>query len=69
MHLYNPEVQERCVALGLTTPERIRRSSILFKLVFYLLGGMKYCNQQIILDTMILSRLYTFDPLALLASL
>ena len=42
---------------------------ILFKLVFYLLGGMKYCNQQIILDTMILSRFYTFDPLALLASL
>ena len=33
VHLYNPEVQERCVALGLTTPERIRRSSILFKLV------------------------------------
>ena len=30
VHLYNPEVQERCVALGLTTPER---SSILFKLV------------------------------------
>ena len=30
---------------------------------------MKYCNQQIILDTMILSRFYTFDPLALLASL
>jgi len=42
---------------------------ILFKLVFYLLGGMKYCNQQIILDTMILSRFYTFDPLALLALL
>ena len=33
VHLYNPEVQERCVALGLTTPERIRRSGILFKLV------------------------------------
>lgn len=33
VHLYNPEVQERCVALGVTTPERIRRSSILFKLV------------------------------------
>lgn len=33
VHLYNPEVQERCVALGLTTPEWIRRSSILFKLV------------------------------------
>lgn len=33
VHLYNPEMQERCVALGLTTPERIRRSSILFKLV------------------------------------
>lgn len=42
---------------------------VLFKLVFYLLGGMKYCNQQILLDTVILSRFYTFDPLALLASL
>lgn len=32
VHLYNPEVQERCVALGLTTHEKIRRSSAMFKL-------------------------------------
>ena len=42
VHLYNPEVQERCVALGLTTPERIRRSSILFKLVcVYAVNGAR----------------------------
>ena len=31
VHLYEPEVQERCVALGLTTPERIKRNRLLFK--------------------------------------
>lgn len=31
VHLYSPAVQERCVALGLTTHERIKRNSVLFK--------------------------------------
>ena len=33
VHLYSPEVQERCVRLGLTTHERIRRNALLFKVV------------------------------------
>ncbi len=33
MHLYSPAVQQRCVKLGLTSPERIRRNSLLFKAV------------------------------------
>ena len=32
VHLYHQDVQERCVALGLTTHEKIRRSSAMFKL-------------------------------------
>ena len=31
VHLYSPEVQERCVELGLTTREAIRRRRIRFK--------------------------------------
>ena len=31
VHLYSPAVQDRCVALGLTTHERIRRNSLIFK--------------------------------------
>lgn len=31
VHLYEPEVQERCVALGLTTHEKIWRSKAAFK--------------------------------------
>jgi uncharacterized membrane protein required for colicin V production len=38
------------------------------KLLFYLVGGMKYCNQGIILDTILLSKFYTFDPLSLFVS-
>ena len=33
VHLYSPEVQERCVRLGLTTHERIRRNALLFKVI------------------------------------
>lgn len=33
VHLYSPAVQQRCVSLGLTTAERIRRNSMVFKLV------------------------------------
>ena len=29
VHLYSTEVQERCVLMGLTTHEKIRRNSIL----------------------------------------
>ena len=33
VHLYDPKVQERCVALGLTTKEKIRRNALLFKAI------------------------------------
>ena len=33
VHLYSPQVQERCIRQGLTTRERIRSNSILFKVV------------------------------------
>lgn len=31
VHLYSPEVQERCVNLGLTTHERIKKNKTIFK--------------------------------------
>ena len=31
VHLYSPEVQDRCVTLGLTTHEKIKRNALLFK--------------------------------------
>lgn len=33
VHLYSPEVQGRCVRLGLTTHERIKRNALLFKVI------------------------------------
>ena len=33
VHLYSPEVQERCVQQGLTTHEKIRSNSLTFKVV------------------------------------
>ena len=33
VHLYSPEVQQRCIELGLTTREKIKRNNVLFKLV------------------------------------
>ena len=33
VHLYAPKVQERCVQLGLTTHEKIKRNALLFKAV------------------------------------
>lgn len=33
VHLYSPAVQDRCVALGLTTKDRIRRNAIRFKAI------------------------------------
>ncbi len=31
MYLYHKEVQQRCIAIGLITPEKIRRNNIKFK--------------------------------------
>lgn len=31
LHLYEPDVQERCVSMGLTTKERIKHNQMLFK--------------------------------------
>lgn len=33
MYLYHKEVQQRCIAIGLITPEKIRRNNIKFKLI------------------------------------
>ena len=33
VHLYSPEVQDRCVKLGLTTHEKIKRNALFFKAV------------------------------------
>ena len=33
VHLYSAQVQERCIALGLTSREKIRRNSLMFKVV------------------------------------
>ena len=32
-HLYDPKVQERCVSLGLTTKEKIKRNALRFKAI------------------------------------
>lgn len=33
VHLYDPKVQERCIALGLTTKEKIKRNALRFKAI------------------------------------
>ena len=33
VHLYSPAVQQRCITLGLTTHEKIKRNSLIFKAV------------------------------------
>lgn len=33
VHLYDPKVQERCIALGLTTKESIKRNALRFKMI------------------------------------
>lgn len=33
VHLYSAQVQERCVELGLTTHEKIKRNALIFKIV------------------------------------
>ena len=32
-HLYDEKVQERCIALGLTTREKIKRNSNMFRMI------------------------------------
>ena len=32
VHLYSPEVQDRCVKLGLTTHAKIKRNALIFKM-------------------------------------
>ena len=41
VHLYHQDVQERCIALGLITPEKIKKNKILFK-IFCIPGYMVY---------------------------
>ena len=51
VHLYSPEVQDRCVKLGLTTHEKIKRNALLFKAVCvpgyiaYVLG-VRLCGER-----------------------
>lgn len=33
VHLYSPEVQDRCVKLGLTTHKKIKRNALIFKAI------------------------------------
>ena len=33
VHLYDPKVQQRCIALGLTTKESVKRNALRFKLI------------------------------------
>ena len=33
VHLYSPAVQNRCITLGLTTHEKIKRNALIFKAV------------------------------------
>ena len=33
VHLYSPEVQNRCITLGLTTHEKIKRNALIFKAI------------------------------------
>ena len=42
VHLYSPAVQQRCVKLGLTTHEKIKRNSLVFKAVC-VPGYIGYC--------------------------
>ena len=50
VHLYSPEVQARCVQLGLTTREKIKGNSLIFKALcipsylVYVLACVYVCN-------------------------
>ena len=50
VHLYSLAVQQRCVKLGLTSPERIRRNSLLFKAVcvpgYIAYTGLRRCGER-----------------------
>ena len=41
VHLYSPEVQGRCVKLGLTTHAKIKRNALIFKVCVYALNVAK----------------------------
>ena len=45
VHLYSLAVQQRCVKLGLTSPERIRRSSLRPRL-YCLCTGLRLCGER-----------------------
>ncbi len=50
-HLYDSKVQERCVALGLTTKEKIKQNSLRFKLICVpdlscLCADLRVCHQR-----------------------
>ena len=51
VHLYSPEVQERCVTLGLTTHAKIKRNALIFKAVCVprlhrLCAGLRLCGER-----------------------
>ena len=50
VHLYSPEVQERCVTLGLTTHAKIKRNALIFKAVcvpgYIVCAGLRLCAQR-----------------------
>ena len=51
VHLYSPAVQQRCVKLGLTTHEKIKRNSLLFKAVCipgYILSVMNLMDRLLV---------------------
>ena len=33
LHLYHKDVQERCVAMGLTTYDKVKKNSVIFKII------------------------------------
>ena len=47
-HLYDSKVQERCVALGLATKEKIKQNSLRFKLICVpgYLADLRVCHQR-----------------------
>ena len=50
VHLYSPEVQDRCVTLGLTTHKKIKRNALIFKAVcvpgYVAYAGVRLCTQR-----------------------
>ena len=51
VHLYSPEVQDRCVKLGLTTYKKIKRNALIFKArlrsrLHRLCAGLRLCGER-----------------------